>query len=93
MLNEMQWNRDAIELQLSHMERDASRESYNSATHLPLRRQMMKAWADRPCETSHALSGVVYWFSPHLSRSHPATLAGRCFFPKANCVCARRRHL
>lgn len=46
MLNEMQWNRDAIELQLSHMERDASRESYNSATHLPLRRQMMQAWAD-----------------------------------------------
>jgi len=46
MLNEQQWNRDAIELQLAHMERDEVRESYNAATHLPLRRKMMQAWAD-----------------------------------------------
>ena len=44
--NEMQWNKDAIELQLAHMERDETRESYNSATLLPVRRQMMQAWAD-----------------------------------------------
>ena len=46
MLNEMQWNPDAIELQLAHMERDETRESYNAATHLLLRRKMMQAWAD-----------------------------------------------
>lgn len=46
MLNEQQWNKDAIELQLAHMERDETRESYNAATHLPLRRKMMQAWAD-----------------------------------------------
>jgi integrase len=46
MLNEQQWNKDAIELQLAHVERDETRESYNAATHLPLRRTMMQAWAD-----------------------------------------------
>ncbi|MGH8185039.1 MAG: hypothetical protein ACREUC_00635 [Steroidobacteraceae bacterium] len=46
MLNEQQWNKDAIELQLAHMERDETRESYNAAKHLPLRRKMMQAWAD-----------------------------------------------
>jgi integrase len=46
LLNEKQWNKDAIELQLSHMPRDETRASYNSADHLPLRRQMMQAWAD-----------------------------------------------
>lgn len=46
MLNEQQWNKDAIEVQLAHMERDDTRASYNSADHLPLRRQMMQAWAD-----------------------------------------------
>jgi len=46
LLNEQQWNPDAIEIQLAHMERDESRESYNAAKHLPLRRNMMQAWAD-----------------------------------------------
>ena len=46
LLNEQQWNKDAIELQLSHMPRDKTRASYNSADHLTLRRQMMQAWAD-----------------------------------------------
>jgi len=46
MLNQQQWNKDAIELQLAHMERDETRSAYNSADHLPLRRQMMQAWAD-----------------------------------------------
>jgi integrase len=46
MLNEQQWNKDAIELQLAHMPRDKVRASYNAAAHLPLRRRMMQAWAD-----------------------------------------------
>lgn len=46
MLNEMGWNRDAIERQLAHAERDAVRAAYNYAEHLPERRRMMQAWAD-----------------------------------------------
>jgi len=46
LLNEQGWNRDAIERQLSHGERDAVRAAYNYAQHLPERRKMMQAWAD-----------------------------------------------
>lgn len=46
ILNEQGWNRDAIERQLAHGERDAVRAAYNYAEHLPLRRKMMQAWAD-----------------------------------------------
>jgi integrase len=46
LLNEQGWNRDAIERQLSHGERDAVRAAYNYAQHLPERREMMQAWAD-----------------------------------------------
>ena len=46
LLNEQAWNRDAIERQLSHAERDAIRAAYNYAEHLPERRRMMQAWAD-----------------------------------------------
>lgn len=46
LLNEQQWNKDAIELQLAHMERDEVRQSYNSAKLLPERRRMMQAGAD-----------------------------------------------
>jgi integrase len=45
-LNEQGWNRDAIERQLSHAERDSVRAAYNFAEHLPERRKMMQAWAD-----------------------------------------------
>lgn len=45
-LNEMGWNRDAIERQLAHGERDPVRAAYNYAEHLPERRRMMQAWAD-----------------------------------------------
>ncbi|MGQ0698268.1 MAG: tyrosine-type recombinase/integrase [Panacagrimonas sp.] len=45
-LNEMGWNRDAIERQLAHGERDPVRAAYNYAEHLPERRKMMQAWAD-----------------------------------------------
>ncbi len=46
ILNEQGWNRDAIERQLAHGERDAVRAAYNYAEHLPVRRKMMQAWAD-----------------------------------------------
>ena len=49
LLNEQGWNRDAIERQLAHGERDAvraARAAYNYAEHLPERRRMMQAWAD-----------------------------------------------
>lgn len=46
LLNEMGWNRDAIERQLAHAERNAVRAAYNFAEHLPERRRMMAAWSD-----------------------------------------------
>lgn len=45
-LNEQGWNRDAIERQLAHAERDNVRAAYNYAEHLAERRCMMQAWAD-----------------------------------------------
>jgi len=45
-LNEMGWNRDAIERQLAHVEDSKVRAAYNHAEYLSERRQMMQAWAD-----------------------------------------------
>lgn len=46
LLNEAGWNRDAIERQLAHAERDNVRAAYNYAEHLPERKKMMQAWAE-----------------------------------------------
>ena len=46
LINEQGWNRDAIERQLAHSERNSVRAAYNYAEHLPERRKMMQAWAD-----------------------------------------------
>ena len=46
LLNEQGWNRDAIERQLAHSERDNVRAAYNYAEYLPERRKMMQHWAD-----------------------------------------------
>ena len=46
ILNEQGWNRDAIERQLAHAERDSVRGAYNYAEYLPERRKMMQVWAD-----------------------------------------------
>ncbi len=46
LLNEQGWNRDTIERQLAHAERDNVRAAYNYAEYLPERREMMQAWAD-----------------------------------------------
>ncbi len=46
LLNEQGWNRDAIERQLAHAERNNIRAAYNYAEYLPERRNMMQSWAD-----------------------------------------------
>ena len=46
LLNEQGFNRDAIERQLAHAERDGVRAAYNYAEYLPERKKMMQAWAD-----------------------------------------------
>lgn len=45
-LNELGWPPDVIERQLSHVERDKVRASYNRAAYMDERRRMMQAWAD-----------------------------------------------
>ena len=58
-LNEMGWNKDAIERQLAHGERDPVRAAYNYAEHLPERRKMMQAWADYLDTLARAANKVV----------------------------------
>ncbi len=45
-LNEQGWAAEAIERQLSHVDRNRSRRIYNRAEYMPERRKMMQAWAD-----------------------------------------------
>jgi integrase len=45
-LNEQRWDKDVIELSLSHVENNAVRAAYNHAEKLTERREMMQAWAD-----------------------------------------------
>lgn len=46
ILNEQGWNRDAIERQLAHAERNNIRAAYNYAQYLPERKKMMQHWAN-----------------------------------------------
>lgn len=46
LLNEQGWNRDAIERQLAHGERNKVRAVYNYAEYLPERHRMMQHWSD-----------------------------------------------
>ncbi len=46
MLNEQGYNRDVIERQLAHCERDEVRGAYNRAEYLPQRRVMIQDWAN-----------------------------------------------
>ena len=46
LLNEQGYNRDWIERQLAHGERDEVRAAYNYAQYLPERKKMMQEWAD-----------------------------------------------
>ncbi|MFR0691646.1 tyrosine-type recombinase/integrase [Enterobacterales bacterium AE_CKDN230030158-1A_HGKHYDSX7] len=45
-LNSRGYNRDWIEKQLAHGDKDEMRDTYNHATYLEQRREMMQAWAD-----------------------------------------------
>ncbi|MGL4316715.1 MAG: tyrosine-type recombinase/integrase [Pseudomonas sp.] len=45
-LNGRSYNRDWIERQLAHGDNDEIRDTYNHATYLEQRREMMQAWAD-----------------------------------------------
>jgi hypothetical protein len=46
LLNEQDYNRDWIERQLAHGERNSIRAAHNYAEYLPERRRMMQEWAD-----------------------------------------------
>ena len=46
ILHEQGYNRDWIERQLAHAERNGVRASYNHAEYLPERRKMMQTWSD-----------------------------------------------
>jgi integrase len=46
LLNEQGWNRDAIQRQLAHGERNRIRAAYNYAEYLPERKKMMQHWSD-----------------------------------------------
>lgn len=46
VMNEQGWNKDWIERQLAHVEKDKVRSAYNFAEYLPERRKMLQAWAD-----------------------------------------------
>jgi len=46
LLNELGYNRDWIERQLAHGERNEVRAAYNHAQYLPERRKMMQEWAN-----------------------------------------------
>lgn len=59
LLNEQGWNRDAIERQLSHSERNNIRAAYNYAEYLPERRKMMQHWADYLDQLAANLNSVT----------------------------------
>lgn len=46
ILNEMGFRPDVIERQLSHLDKNSVRASYNHAQYLPERTQMMQQWSD-----------------------------------------------
>ncbi|MBL8224462.1 MAG: tyrosine-type recombinase/integrase [Chromatiales bacterium] len=74
LLNEKGWNRDAIERQLAHAERNNVRAAYNFAEHLPERRRMMQAWADYLDELRESAQALQMGAS--LSQLHSDTAKG-----------------
>ena len=59
MLNELAFRPEVIEHQLSHVERNKTKASYNQAGYLEERRQMMQAWADLIDQMTKADSNVT----------------------------------
>ena len=45
-LNELNYNGDIIEMQLSHAQKDKIRSAYNHAEYLPERKKMMQDWSN-----------------------------------------------
>jgi len=60
LLNEQGWNRDAIERQLAHAERNNIRAAYNYAEYLPERRKMMQHWANYLEELTNMNANNIY---------------------------------
>jgi integrase len=46
ILNEQEWNFDAIELSLAHSPKNRVRAAYNHAQHLSKRRELAQHWAN-----------------------------------------------
>jgi hypothetical protein len=46
ILNEAGFNKDAIERQLAHEEKNETRDAYNAAEYLPYRRRMLQWYGD-----------------------------------------------
>jgi hypothetical protein len=92
LLNEMGQNRDWIERQLAHGERDGVRASYNYADYLPQRRVMMQLWADyldqlrtrRAAVGGEQLTLKMPWLSggEHLSQGRGNGLEGSTESPE-----------
>ena len=92
LLNEMGQNRDWIERQLAHGERDGDRASYNYADYLPQRRVMMQLWADyldqlrtrRAAMRGEQLTLEMPWLSggEHLSQGRGNGLEGSTESPE-----------
>lgn len=78
VLNEANWNKDWVEMQLAHDEEDEVRGAYNSAEYIAGRRKMMQWWSDY-------LSAAI---QPSMSDSRqrteaPPTETGRGNSPRA----------
>lgn len=72
-LNERGFNRDAIERQLAHMERNGVRASYNHAEYLDERRFLMQWWGDF-LDSQMKEQNLLHWRSSGQShRYHPPT--------------------
>jgi hypothetical protein len=59
LLNELGWNRDAIERQLAHCDENEVRAAYNYAEYLPERVQYLGLRTLRQCCTDRAWSGAI----------------------------------
>ena len=46
VLNNKEFNRDIIEIQLAHIDQDKVRQTYNNADYLKQRREMLNWWSD-----------------------------------------------
>lgn len=55
ILNERGFNRDVIERQLAHGERNKVRAAYNYAEYIPERAKMMQWWSDFISESDHSV--------------------------------------